>query len=192
MCIVAPIIHISNDCHISQVVWGGAHIKGGACPYFLHFWPRKGVSFFQNANNLNIKLFLGCIYIVYIVFLDSFKSWISISEKKLYKLTELGGRGGGNSSNIRKNAFFPEKNVPKDKFILWSGWNWLCSPSNYTAAPFTAVAFFSGCQTTSSAGKMEAFHSNLPQMWEGDFFKCITEQDKASFYSGQSVFKCQN
>ena len=27
------------------------------------FWPIKGVYFLQNANNLNFKLFLGCIYI---------------------------------------------------------------------------------------------------------------------------------
>ena len=40
---------------------------GEALPKFLvpfqdvHFWSIKGLYFFQNANNLNFKLFLGCI-----------------------------------------------------------------------------------------------------------------------------------
>ena len=44
-------------------------MRGGwALPNFfvhfsqMHFWSIKGVYFLQNTNNLNFKLFLGCIH----------------------------------------------------------------------------------------------------------------------------------
>ena len=41
--------------------------EGGPCPNFchlfiIHFWSKPGPHFLQNANDLNFKLFLGCIH----------------------------------------------------------------------------------------------------------------------------------
>ena len=41
--------------------------EGGPCPNFchlfiVHFWSKPGPHFLQNANDLNFKLFLGCIH----------------------------------------------------------------------------------------------------------------------------------
>ena len=42
-------------------------MRGGHAQFFVtfsevHFWSIKGVFFPPNANNLNFKLFLGCIH----------------------------------------------------------------------------------------------------------------------------------
>ena len=41
--------------------WEGGPAQIFAYLQDLHFWSMKGASIFQNANNLNFKLFLGCI-----------------------------------------------------------------------------------------------------------------------------------
>ena len=84
----------------------------GGFPIFFGTFSRgaflvdKGVFFFQNANNLNFKLFLGCVHIVCVVF--SVLNWLSnlefrrqIVRKKLYKLHESGGG--------KENIFFPRR-----------------------------------------------------------------------------------
>ena len=83
-------------------LWGGegpAHFFGtfsrGA------FLVNKGLYFFQNAINLNFKLFLGCIYIIYHIIYSkcsifspklTFKSWMS-TVWKIEQLVQIVGRG---------------------------------------------------------------------------------------------------
>ena len=112
-------------------------IKGGgrACPTFfntfsyVHFWSIKGVYFLQNANNLNLKLFLlGCIYSILSSIL-TFKSWILISEKKLSK---LGGGAGGNLDKIQKISSFFFRIPSLISSCCWNDYSssWRCGDLN--------------------------------------------------------------
>ena len=80
----------------------------------MHFCSIKGVYFFQNDSNLNFKLFFRLFiysisYFIYSIFSPKLtsKSWISTSEKKLYKLSKLGrGRDVIWTKSKRRAVFF--------------------------------------------------------------------------------------
>ena len=79
--------------------------EGGPCPNFgtfsrSAFLVIKGVYFFQNANNLNFGLFLGYMYIVYIVFvvLNLFQNLELRRRKKVVQIARIWG--GGNISPL--------------------------------------------------------------------------------------------
>ena len=82
--IISLVDHLREDflggkkSFLSEIAW----IGGGdfLAPFqAVHFWSIKGVYFFQNANNLNFKLFFR-LYRIFSPKL-TFKSWISTSEK---------------------------------------------------------------------------------------------------------------
>ena len=90
----------------------------------MHFWSIKGVSFLQNANNLNFKLFFRlytwptkqvfCLYLRGILDNESFwmspKSTFLVFKKSCPNWGR--GRGGGIWTKSNRTAFFSRETVP--------------------------------------------------------------------------------
>ena len=95
-------------------------MRGGrALPKFLlhlrdAFLVNKGVYFFQTANNLNLKLFLGCICIVYHIVFLVLNRLSNLEFRRRKKVLQVFQIRGGNLDNIQKKAFF----LRRTSFIL--------------------------------------------------------------------------
>ena len=77
----------------------------------MHFWSIKGVYFLKNANNLNLKLFLGCICIVFHLVFFVLNRLSNLEFRRRKKVLQVFQMGGGNLDNIQKKAFFSKENV---------------------------------------------------------------------------------
>ena len=98
-----------------------------------------------------------------------FKSRISSSEEKLYKLTELGG-GGGNSGNAQKNSCFSLRRTslsPNKEFLIRK--NCTAPPSWSRLSPRARVGQLLQCKCRVWAGAAATQDSsanlNISRMW---------------------------
>ena len=100
---------------------------------WVHFWSIEGGYFLQNANNLNFKLFFGCIhdpqskYSAFILeefwIMSHFECRLSRRfwrSKKVVQVVQIGGRGGEViwTKSKRTATFFRETIPNKERWCL--------------------------------------------------------------------------